>query len=173
MPALRQDSPNLKRRGEAALCPIQEQMPRQEPELKIKRLRPNARLPRRATPGSTGFDLFACIENEGGVALSAQPKLVPTGIAIEVPQGYDVQIRPRSGLSAKGVGVTFGKIESDYRGEILVTMYLFDPHASFEIKHGDRIAQMVVSKTADLPLVEVEELSTTERGSGGHGSTGL
>ncbi|MBM3157001.1 MAG: dUTP diphosphatase [Chloroflexi bacterium] len=147
-------------------------MPRELPKLKIKRLHPNARLPKRATPGSTGLDLCACIENEGKIALSAQPRLIPTGIAIEVPRGYDVQIRPRSGLSAKGVGVTFGTIDSDYRGEILVTMYLFDPDATFEIKHGDRIAQMVISRIADLPIVEVEELSATERGSGGHGSTG-
>jgi dUTP pyrophosphatase len=104
--------------------------------------------------------------------MGTQTKPIPTGIAIEVPRGYDVQIRPRSGLSAKGVGVTFGTIDSDYRGEILITMYLFDPSANFEIKHGDRIAQMVVSKVADLPLVEVEELSSTERGAGGHGSTG-
>jgi dUTP pyrophosphatase len=143
-----------------------------QPSLKIKRLRPDARLPKRATPGSTGLDLFACIEGERTIALSAQPGLIPTGIAIEVPQGYDVQIRPRSGLSAKGIGVTFGTIDSDYRGEILVTMYLFDPHATFEIKHGDRIAQMVITRIADLPLIEVEELSPTERGSGGHGSTG-
>jgi dUTP pyrophosphatase len=140
--------------------------------LKIKRLRPNAKLPKRATPGSTGFDIFACID-EGAVTLvGTQPRLIPTGIAIEVPRGYDIQIRPRSGLSSKGVGVTLGTIDSDYRGEILITMYLFNPNATFEIKHGDRIAQMVVSKVADLPLVEVEELSPTERGAGGHGSTG-
>jgi len=148
-------------------------MPRERPQLKIKRLHPHAKLPKRATPGSTGFDLFACLEEKGRVMLmGTQPKLIPTGIAIEVPKGYDVQIRPRSGLSAKGVGVTFGTIDSDYRGEILVTMYLFDPNSTFEIKHGDRVAQMVVGTTADLPLVEVEELTPTERGPGGHGSTG-
>ena len=147
-------------------------MSKEQPSLKIKKLRPNAKLPRRATPGSTGFDIFACID-EGTVTLvGTQPRLIPTGIAIEVPRGYDVQIRPRSGLSSKGVGVTLGTIDSDYRGEILITMYLFDPSANFEIKHGDRIAQMVVSKVADLPLVEAEELSSTERGAGGHGSTG-
>jgi dUTP pyrophosphatase len=146
---------------------------KEKPSLKIKRLRPNARLPKRATPGSTGFDLFACIEDKGTTMLiGTQPKLIPTGIAIEAPRGYDIQIRPRSGLSAKGVGVTFGTIDSDYRGEILITMYLFDLNATFEIKHGDRIAQMVISKVKDLPLVEVEELTPTERGSGGHGSTG-
>jgi len=104
--------------------------------------------------------------------VGTQPRLIPTGIAIEVPGGYDVQIRPRSGLSAKGVGVAFGTIDSDYRGEILITMYLFSPDMAFEIKHGDRIAQMIVSKIADLPLGEVEELTSTERGSRGHGSTG-
>jgi dUTP pyrophosphatase len=95
-----------------------------------------------------------------------------TGIAIEVPQGYDVQIRPRSGLSARGVGVILGTIDSDYRGEVLVTMYLFNADTSFEVKHGDRIAQMVISRVADMPVVEVDELTATERGSGGHGSTG-
>ena len=141
--------------------------------LKIKKLRPNAKLPRRATPGSTGLDVFACIDDEGVIKLEGtKPKLIPSGIAIEVPPGYDIQIRPRSGLSAKGVGVTFGTIDSDYRGEIMVTMYLFDPDASFEIRHGDRIAQMVISRIADLPPVEVAELSPTERGSSGHGSTG-
>lgn len=148
-------------------------MPRERPQLKIKKLHPHARLPRRATPGSTGLDIFACIEDESAIMLQGtQPKLIPTGIAIEVPKGYDVQIRPRSGLSAKGVGVTFGTIDSDYRGEVLITMYLFDPNATFEIKHGDRIAQMVISKVVDLPTVEVEQLSSTKRGSGGHGSTG-
>lgn len=148
-------------------------MVKEKPSLKIKRLRPNAKLPKRATPGSTGFDLFACVEGNDTIVLQGtQPKLIPTGIAIEAPRGYDVQIRPRSGLSAKGVGVAFGTIDSDYRGEILITMYLFDPSATFEIKHGDRIAQMVISKVTDLPLVEVEELTPTERGAGGHGSTG-
>ena len=167
MPALRQNPLRL------AHPRIEESVAKEKPSLKIKRLRPNAKLPRRATPSSTGFDIFACIEGSDAIMLvGAQPKLIPTGIAIEVPRGYDVQIRPRSGLSAKGVGVTFGTIDSDYRGEILITMYLFNPNATFEIKHGDRIAQMVVSQVADLPLVEVEELSSTKRGSGGHGSTG-
>ena len=141
--------------------------------IKVKKLRPDAMIPRRATPGSTGFDLFACIDGDEAVALGTQPKLVGTGIAIEAPAGYDIQIRPRSGLSARGVGVTFGTVDSDYRGEVMVTMYLFSPDAEFEVKHGDRIAQMVVGRAADLPLVEVDELSQTERGSGGHGSTGV
>ena len=145
----------------------------EQPALKVKKLRPNAVLPRRATPGSTGLDLLACIEGNEVVSLSTRPTLVGTGIAIEVPAGYDVQIRPRSGLSAKGVGVTFGTVDSDYRGEVMVTMYLFNPDTEFEVRNGDRIAQIVIGKVADLPVVEVEELSPTERGSGGHGSTGV
>jgi dUTP pyrophosphatase len=141
--------------------------------LKVRRLRPEAKLPQRATPGSTGLDLFACIEATGSIELRRDPVLVPTGIAIEVPPGYDAQVRPRSGLSAKGVGVAFGTIDSDYRGEVLVTMYLFGSRCSYTIRHGDRIAQLVIGRWADLPVVEVEALSETERGAAGHGSTGL
>jgi len=140
--------------------------------LKVKKLRPNARLPQRATPGAAGLDLFACIDGEGTVALGTQPRLIGTGIAIEVPRGYDVQIRPRSGLSSRGVGVTLGTVDSDYRGEVMVTMYLFGPEATSEVRHGDRIAQLVITRLADLPMVEVGELTPTERGAAGHGSTG-
>jgi dUTP pyrophosphatase len=143
-----------------------------QPSIKVKKLHPDACLPQQLTEGASGLDLFACIPGRGAVALERQPKLVGTGIAIEVPKGYDAQIRPRSGLSAKGVGVALGTIDSDYRGEVLVTMYLFGADSSFEVKHGDRIAQLVVTKLADLPLVEVEELSKTGRGPRGHGSTG-
>lgn len=142
------------------------------PELKVKRLRPNARLPQRATPGSTGLDLFACIDGDGKVTLARKPKLIGTGIAIEVPRGYDLQIRPRSGLSSKGVGVAFGTVDSDYRGEVMVTMYLLNADAIFEVKDGERIAQLVIGKIEPLPLIEANELTATDRGSGGHGSTG-
>jgi len=141
--------------------------------LRVRRLRPGARLPQRATPGSTGLDLFACIEAAGSIELGRDPVLVPTGIAIELPPGYDAQVRPRSGLSAKGVGVTFGTIDSDYRGEVLVTMHLFGALGSYAIRHGDRIAQLVIGRWADLLVVEVEALSETERGPAGHGSTGV
>lgn len=148
-------------------------MQAERPIIKVKKLHPDACIPQRATPGSTGLDLFACIAGDGAVALGTSPSLIGTGIAIEVPRGYDVQIRPRSGLSSKGVGVTFGTVDSDYRGEIKVTMYLLSPDSTFEVKHGDRIAQMVIGSVADLPPVEVDELTPTERGSGGHGSTGI
>jgi len=134
---------------------------------------PDARLPQRATEGSTGLDLFAYIKKSARVTLGEKPKLVGTGIAVEVPRGYDVQIRPRSGLSARGVVAAFGTVDSDYRGELLVTMYTLGRGSSFDIRHGDRIAQLVVSKLADLPVEESEELSGTERGPEGHGSTGM
>ncbi len=141
--------------------------------LRVKRMYPDARLPQRATEGSTGLDLFAYIKKDGRITLEEKPKLVGTGIAVEVPRGYDVQIRPRSGLSAKGVVAAFGTVDSDYRGELLVTMYTLGRGSSFEIRHGDRIAQLVVGKLADLPVEEAEELSGTERGPQGHGSTGM
>ncbi len=144
----------------------------QDAILKVQRLRPGARLPVRATPGSSGLDLFACLEDTEGLLLSRDPVLVPTGIALEIPPGFDAQVRPRSGLSARGVGVALGTIDSDYRGEVLVTMYVFGSQDSFRIRSGDRIAQLVLSRLAELPVVEAEELSPTARGSGGHGSTG-
>lgn len=144
------------------------------PTLRIKKLCPDARLPLRATEGSSGLDLFACIkEGERRILLQEMPRLIGTGIALEVPQGYDAQIRPRSGLSAKGVMVAFGTVDSDYRGEVMITMYVLGQGNSFEIKHGDRIAQLVTGKLASLPLEEVDELAPTQRGPRGHGSTGI
>jgi len=144
----------------------------QDSVLKVQRLRPSARLPVRATAAASGLDLFACPENPEGLVLGRDPVLVPTGIALEIPPGFDAQIRPRSGLSARGVGVALGTIDSDYRGEVLVTMYVFGSQDSFRIRDGDRIAQLVLSRLAELPVVEAQELSPTPRGSGGHGSTG-
>ena len=146
--------------------------PAEGPALRVRLLRAGARLPQRATPGASGLDLFACVEGAEGIQLGRDPVRVPTGIAIEVPPGYDAQVRPRSGLSAQGVGITFGTIDSDYRGEVLVTMYLFGSQASYTVRHGDRIAQLVIARLAGLPVVEAQALSETERGQGGHGSTG-
>ena len=140
--------------------------------LKVKRLRPGARLPERATEGSSGLDVFACINGRDHVVLRRHPMRVGTGIAIEFPRGFDVQVRPRSGLAAKGVGVTLGTIDSDYRGEVLVTMYLFGELEEYRIANGDRIAQLVVTRLGNLDVVEAEELTDTARGVGGHGSTG-
>jgi dUTP pyrophosphatase len=134
------------------------------------RLHPSARLPERATPGSSGMDLHARLD--APLVLGPAPVRVPTGIAIELPVGWDAQVRPRSGLLAKGVSAGFGTIDADYRGELLVTMWTFGGLERYEINDGDRIAQLVIARLADATIVEVAELSATTRGEGGHGSTG-
>ena len=140
------------------------------PLLRVKRLRPGARLPTRATAGAAGLDLYACLEGE--LTLGPDPVLVPTGIAIELPPGYEAQVRPRSGLSAQGVAVAFGTIDADYRGEVLVTMYTVGTRPPYTVRPGDRIAQLVLARVVTLPVVESEELSPSGRGAGGHGSSG-
>ena len=136
----------------------------------MQRLRASARIPVRATPHATGFDLYADVAEP--LTLGPAPQLVPTGIAIEVPAGYDAQVRPRSGLSARGVGVAFGTVDADYRGELLVTMWTFGGLETYVIAPGDRIAQLVIAAIAPLSIVEAAELTPSERGEGGHGSTG-
>ncbi|HLG11428.1 MAG TPA: dUTP diphosphatase, partial [Dehalococcoidia bacterium] len=89
-----------------------------EPSIKVKLLRPGARLPVFATPGASGLDLYACLA--APIELSPDVTLVPTGIAVEAPRGYDLQIRPRSGLARRGVDVILGTLDSDYRGEVFV-----------------------------------------------------
>ncbi len=138
--------------------------------IRVKALRPGAHIPEKASEGATGFDLYACVEGE--LEVGQAPVRVPTGIAIETPAGLDMQIRPRSGLSAQGVMATLGTIDADYRGELLVTMFVLpyrEPHA---VHNGDRIAQLVVSRAAEVRLEAAEELSATARDTGGHGSTG-
>lgn len=142
-----------------------------EVAVRVKLLRPGARMPQKATEGSTGFDLYACLEAPS-LEVGQQPVRVPTGISVEVPLGYDLQVRPRSGLSAQGVMVTFGTIDSDYRGEVLVTMYVLPYRGHHVVRQGDRIAQLVVSRIAEAVLEEADQLSATLRDSGGHGSTG-
>jgi dUTP pyrophosphatase len=141
-----------------------------EPVLKVKLLRDGARLPVRATAGSSGLDLHACLE--APIELTQDVTLVPTGIATEVPPGYDLQIRPRSGLGRRGVDIILGTLDSDYRGEIFVSMRTFGSTERFRIEDGDRIAQLVIARVEALPVVQADELSDSQRGAGGHGSTG-
>jgi len=145
----------------------------QAPGLKVLRLRAAAQIPQRATNGSSGLDLVACLEDPPWKDLSPDPVLIPTGLALEIPFGHDVTIRPRSGLSLRGIGVLLGTIDADYRGELLVSMHTFGSLATYRIHHGDRIAQLVICQLADLPVLEVSELSPSARDRGGHGSTGL
>ena len=139
--------------------------------IRVKCLRPGARLPFRATPHASGFDLYASLE-DGEAIIGQHPVLIPTGIAIETPPGYDVQVRPRSGLARLGVLCTYGTIDADYRGELMVTMYTMSLDIEHVIRDGDRIAQLVVGRLADVDFAEAEELGATVRGEGGHGSTG-
>ena len=130
-------------------------------------------LPAYQTPLSAGMDLRANV-TEPVVLQPGQRTLVPTGLRIELPAGYEAQIRPRSGLALKH-GITVlnspGTIDADYRGEIQVLLVNLSEQA-FEIKQGERIAQMVVARHERVQWSETAELSDTERGAGGFGHTG-
>jgi dUTP pyrophosphatase len=140
-------------------------------ELRWRRLRPNARLPEQQTALASGYDLHACLDQS--VVLGTMPTRLPTGVAIAVPAGIDVQVRPRSGLFARGVIGTIGTLDADYRGELFVTLYCLPDLGSFEIADGDRIGQLVVARLVDVIWREAEKLDETVRGDGGHGSTGI
>ena len=131
-------------------------------------------LPERATANASGFDLRACVDGPLVVPAGARA-LVPTGVAIAVPPGYEAQIRPRSGLALKS-GVTLlnapGTIDADYRGEVGVIVVNHGA-APVTIARGDRIAQLVIQRLPDVELEAVEELPATERGAGGFGHTGI
>ncbi len=127
-----------------------------------------------ATHGSAGMDLCAAVETEI-VIQPGETVLVPTGFAIELPVGYEAQVRPRSGLAIKkSVGIlnSPGTIDSDYRGEIKVILTNFGK-TPFVVNRGDRIAQMVIAKYERVDWSEVELLNETTRGAGGFGHTGM
>lgn len=147
-------------------------------ELLIKRLESGQGLPLPAyqSEGSAGFDLMAAIPANSSIIIEPRAfELIPTGLAIAVPPGYEAQIRPRSGLALRhGVSVLNapGTIDSDYRGEVGVILMNHGAEP-FEITRGLRIAQMVLAPVARAALIETDELGQTVRGSGGFGSTGL
>ncbi|MHB8906405.1 MAG: dUTP diphosphatase [Melioribacteraceae bacterium] len=130
-------------------------------------------LPEYATDGSSGLDLRAAVESEIKIE-KGKVGLVPTNLRVEIPAGYEIQIRPRSGLAVKnGIGVlnSPGTIDSDYRGEIKVILFNFGED-DFIIKRGDRIAQMILSKVYRANLIVTDELNESTRGEGGFGHTG-
>jgi dUTP pyrophosphatase len=133
----------------------------------------NLPLPQYMTKGAAGLDLYAAVKHPE-VINPGCIKLIPTGLCIEVPEGYEAQVRPRSGLALK-YGITMvnspGTIDADYRGEIGLIM-INHGQSPFEIKRGDRVAQMVISPIAQADFVEVENLDDTVRSIGGYGSTG-
>jgi dUTP pyrophosphatase len=130
-------------------------------------------LPAYATALSAGMDIRANL-SESLVLNPLERRLVPTGLFLEIPDGFEVQIRPRSGLAFKH-GITVlnspGTIDADYRGEVGVLLVNLS-NEPFEIQHGERIAQMVAASYTQAALIETTELSTTDRGTGGFGSTG-
>lgn len=138
----------------------------------LQRLDADLPLPRQARPGDAGVDLHA---REDRTLAPGERALVPTGIAIALPQGYAAFVHPRSGLAARhGVSIVNapGTVDAGYRGEILVNLVNTDTAEPFTLRRGDRIAQLVVQQVA-LPVFEVvDELPASERGAGGHGHTG-
>jgi dUTP pyrophosphatase len=131
-------------------------------------------LPGYATEGSAGMDLLACV----GTDVTIQPSetvLVPTGISIQLPEGFEAQVRPRSGLAIKhqiGILNSPGTIDSDYRGEVKIILTNFSK-LPFTVRRGDRIAQMVIHRYARVEWEEVATLDETARGGGGFGHTGV
>lgn len=145
-------------------------------KVKFKKLHPDFVVPKYATPGSSGFDLVAI---EDVIIPSGETRLVKTGFAISVGEGYELQVRPRSGLSLKTflrVSNSPGTVDSDYTGEVLVMMTntqdVSRSQLPITIKKGDRMAQGVVAPVVQVEFEEVPELDSTVRGSGACGSTG-
>jgi dUTP pyrophosphatase len=144
--------------------------------LRLKRLSPRATTPRYHSDGAAGLDLSACLPEATPEVTIAPGKIevIPTGIAMAVPNGFEAQVRPRSGLASKQ-GLTLpnapGTIDSDYRGEVLVPMINLGGEP-FTITHGMRIAQMIIAPVARARVIEVDDLDATPRGAGGFGSTG-
>ena len=142
-------------------------------EIPLKRLVDHAILPAYAKPGDAGLDLVAC---EGlTLAAGGGRGLVPTGVAVAIPDGYAGFVQPRSGLALRH-GVTClntpGLIDSGYRGELKVLLVNTDPTEPFEIVRGERIAQLVIQRVEHVALIEVSELEDSVRGDGGFGHTG-
>jgi len=142
----------------------------------IKRLKKDhpVSLPQYMTEGSSGMDLFASLAQEVPLG-PGERKLIPAGISVAIPEGFEGQIRPRSGLAIqKGIGIVNGPgtIDADYRGEVGVLLINFGKEP-FTIRNGDRIAQMVISPVTRVTLEEVEDLPPTPRQGGGFGHTGI
>ena len=144
-------------------------------EVNIQRIEGNEDLPlpRYMSPGASGMDLFAATR-EPVIIPPGEVAMIPLGIRIALPEGFEAQVRPRSGLAARhGIGIlnSPGTVDSDYRGEVKVILFNFGKK-DFTINRGDRIAQMVITRVARVTLVEQDDLEDTKRGSGGFGHTG-
>lgn len=144
-------------------------------DIKILKLRDSAVIPTRATIGSAGYDLYACLDSNVSISRGQLLK-IPCGFAIETPPGFCSFIFPRSGLATKyGISLAnaVGVVDSDYRGELQVCLTRTSDGDPYVIHNGDRIAQLVVMKVESLNFVSVSQLSDSDRGQGGFGSTGF
>lgn len=144
----------------------------QQPVLRLQRLDPDLPLPVRAHPTDAGVDLHSAHDCE---LAPGHRELVGTGVAIALPAGYVGLVHPRSGLAARaGLSIVNapGTVDAGYRGEIKVNLINLDPSETVRINRGDRIAQLIVQQVELWDVVEVESLDETDRGDGGHGSTG-
>lgn len=145
-------------------------------KIRIKRLSKDFAdipLPQYATTGSAGLDIRAAL-NEDVILQPGKVELIPTNISVEIPVGYEIQVRPRSGLAAKhsiGILNSPGTIDSDYRGEVKIIIMNFGKE-DFKISRSDRIAQLIVSKVYTAKIEEVKDLNISSRGKGGFGHTG-
>lgn len=141
-------------------------------ELGVKRLRPEAELPAAQHPGDAGLDLRAAAD---AVVAPGERAMIPTGIAVAIPDGYAGLVLPRSGLASRH-GLTLanapGLIDAGYRGEVICAVVNLDPAEKFEIRVGERIAQLVIVAVPEIAAAWAEELPETARGDGGFGSTG-
>lgn len=140
-----------------------------DPPLLVKRLTATAKVPVRGTAKAVGLDLFA---DDQKVLEPGERALIKTGIAVAIPEAYYGRVAPRSGLALKaGIDVLAGVIDSDYRGEVGVILINFSDFL-FEIRPGDRVAQLILERADQLPVEERDELPDTDRGASGYGSTG-
>jgi len=143
--------------------------------VKWKKLNQNAIIPKYQTDGSAGFDIHALIDTESIIIPSMCQNIIKTGLSVAVPEGYEMQIRPRSGLSFKNkITITNspGTLDSDYRGELMCILFNLGTE-DFVVKNGDRIAQGKIAIVPKVEFIEVEDLDETSRNTGGFGSTGI
>lgn len=142
--------------------------------IKVRKLHPSAQVPRYMSEGAAGCDVMACLESPRVLAPSSRDA-IPTGLAVEIPLGYEIQVRPRSGLAFKQ-GLTVvnapGTIDSDYRGEVKILVINLGTEP-VTVQPGDRIAQLVLQRVDQMAFVEADTLGETARGVGGFGSTGV
>ena len=143
------------------------------PVVQVKKLHPDARIPQYMTAHAAGMDICALPE-QPLILAPGERCLVPTGLAFAIPQGYEIQVRPRSGLAIKhGIALVNspGTIDADYRGQVAIIL-INHGQEPFPVNPGDRIAQLIVARVSQATIAVVDELEDTERGAGGFGHTG-